>query len=587
MPPPSLAPLALDDANFVALRAAGQIYVDKTAYIQRMLEARIRYAFLARPRRFGKSLLVSTLRALYARQNDDLFQGLAIQTSGFLSQVAPRPTLTLDFSNFALNRPESIEDRLREAVGEQCAVLNLPAPAPDISPGAALFAAAARLGQAHGQPVVVLIDEYDALITHMLSKEPPFSAEGQAYVMDHLRAFYATLKKLGQQNLLAFTFITGITRVEGAGLFSALNNLIDLSREPEYAAICGFTEAETQIFEAHLAAIARAHPPLSATELRRDLRHYYNGYQFTTRAEQVYNPVSYARALHQWQTPEHVQDRRDGRYPRPWIEAGLPYFLFRYMRQRGLGLKDIQNNASAESLRDKFDLHNPGLTSLLFQTGFLTLKSGTDGELIVDYPNREVAEAFHTGLFLTYLGRPMEDQAHIQDLFRSMQTALLEGKYRQACACFDRMLDNVPFKLLPDERAYQGLLHMACLSLPAFLGVESEALTRYGQADTVIEMANKVVVFELKLNGTAAGALAQLEKKRYGAKYRDRNVPVIGVGLNFDAPKGHEPEARRAAPYGWEMKCCALYSPLKERTVTDRGQKRLFGATNTSWVSVI
>ena len=252
---------------------------------------------------------------------------------------------------------------------------------------------------------------------------------------------------------------------------------------------------------------------------------------------------------------------REGRYPRPWIEAGLPYFLFRYMRQRGLGLKDVRDNTSAESLQDKFDLHNPGLASLMFQTGFLTLKPGTGGKLMVDYPNREVAEAFHAGLFLTYLGRPMEDRAHIKDLFRDMQTALLEGKYRQACACFDRMLDNVPFKLLPDERAYQGLLHMACLSLSAFLGVESEVLTRYGQADTVIEMTDKIVVFELKLNGTAAAALAQLEKKRYGAKYRDRNVPVIGVGLNFDAPKSYESEARRAASYGWAAKCRTLYAP--------------------------
>ena len=187
-----LAPLATDTADFGFIRRTGQVYVDKTAYIQRMLETPLRFAFLARPRRFGKSLLISTLKHLYARKNDDLFRGLAIHRSGFLEAVEPCPVLALNMARVKGDAPADIERELLRVVRSLSRWFGLPLPAADARPWGALDDVFSDLSLQHGQ-VVVLVDEYDAPVTRMI-ENPAVSDDDRQRVLSHLRDFYGTLK---------------------------------------------------------------------------------------------------------------------------------------------------------------------------------------------------------------------------------------------------------------------------------------------------------------------------------------------------------------------------------------------------------
>lgn len=553
------ASLATDTSDFAAIRRSGQVYVDKTAYIERMLAAHMRFVFLARPRRFGKSLLVSTLQCLYSPAREDLFQGLSICASGALARIPRCPVLALDMSDVAADNAEDFRTDLRDVVLDQCFALGIDPPPGDRTPWSALNYVIQRLHEAHRQKVVVLIDEYDAPLTDLLGVEPPMERQAQERIMSPLRHFYRILKR--QASRIQFAFVTGISRVEGAGLFSSLNNLEDISMDPGYAAICGFTEAETELFLAPHVQRAADTQGVSGIALRAELRKRYDGYCFTARGTAVYNPISYLRAVKQLMQPEFADAVAGGGFPRPWIDTGIPYFLFRYMRAHGFTQRDIKPNA-VPAVQRKFDLHKPGLMPLLFQTGFLTLTRDRRGDVALDYPNLEVKTAFQEGLFLTYLDKTFDDLNDLEALFQGMQTALLDGDYEGACACFDGMLDNVPFDLLADESHYQALLHMACLSLPACVRVESEVHTRTGKLDTVVEMPDAFIVFELKLNQSASQAVQQIKDRDYGAKYAGQGKAVHGVGVNFTAPKNAAPAARRSAGRErWVMDAFVIHSP--------------------------
>lgn len=553
------ASLATDTSDFAAIRRNGQVYVDKTAYIERMLAAKMRFVFLARPRRFGKSLLVSALQCLYSRAQDDLFQGLSIGASGTLARIPRCPVLTLDMSDVAADNAADLRTDLRDAVLDQCFALGIDPPPGDRTPWSALNYVIQRLHEAHRQKVVVLIDEYDAPLTDMLGLDPPMARQAQERILSPLRHFYRVLKR--QTPLIQFAFVTGISRVEGAGLFSSLNNLEDISMDPGYAAICGFTEAETEFFLAPHVQRAADTQGVSRSAMRSELRKHYDGYCFTECGEAVYNPISYLRAVKQLMQPEFADAVASRGFPRPWIDTGIPYFLFRYMRTNGFTQRDIKKNA-VPSVWRKFDLHQPGLMPLLFQTGFLTFARDRRGDIVLDYPNLEVKAAFQEGLFLAYLDKTFDDLEDLKALFQGMQKALLDGAYEEACACFDGMLDNAPFDLLADESHYQALLHMACLSLPACVRVESEVHTRTGQLDTVVEMPDAFVVFELKLNQSASQAVQQIKDRDYGAKYAGQGKAVHGVGVNFEAPQNAEPAARRSAGGArWTMDAFVIHNP--------------------------
>ena len=519
-------------ADFGAIRRRNQVYVDKTAYIEKMLATPLDYAFLARPRRFGKSLLASTLHHLFARTDDSLFRGLSIEATGFLARVPRRPVLPLDMSKMAAN-PRIIENQLHWRVDMAAQFLGLERPRPDLPPGNALEDAIQQLRvRANGQSVAVLIDEYDAPLTKLLGR-PDIEDEAKEVALSALRDFYGVLK---DHPAIGFVFMTGISRVEGAHLFSSLNNMTDISQDMEYGSVCGFTEREIdQVLPMHIEQAAQ-NCGVAPENIRADMRAHYNGYRFMPDSEPVYNPVSYLHALQELQNPANLTVLQARGYPRPWISTGIPYFLFRYMQVQGFDARDIRADAVSSVWR-RFNLRHPGLMPLLFQTGFLTFLRDEAGKVKLGYPNREVESAFTEGLFLSFLGKTFDDTEDVRYQLHDIETALTQGDLNGACAAFNDLLDGVPFALLRTERHYQGLFHMACLMCRSLLRVESEAPTRRGVADTIVETQTAIYVFELKRDASAQAAKQQILTRAYGNKYKGRGKSVYGIGLNFEDAK--------------------------------------------------
>ena len=545
-----LKPISTSSSDFAFIRNNGHLYVDKTAYVQRLLEAPDKFFFLARPRRFGKSLFVSTLAHLHARACHDLFLDTDIHRSGFLARVPQCPVLALDMSGIGMESPEDAYNDLRAIVDEQCLALGLPASPSALTPWSALNR---LLLQVRGeQGVVVLVDEYDAPITDLLGSHLPLADRTQRQVRQYLRYFYRTLKR--RDDCIRFAFITGITRFSSAGMFSALNSLVDISSRSAYHAICGFTEAEISAYLADRVALAARNYGCSPAWMRAEMQRHYNGYRFIQRSERLYNPISYLRTLEQLADPQEAQTIRDQGFPRPWVDTGTPHFLFQHMKARHLGLRDI--GESAADVGEAFDLHNPPLNALMFQAGYLTLSM--DGARL-DYPNQEVRTSVKEGLLGAYLGKPAGRDSAIRQYVNDMAVALEDGDGQRACACFDRILDQTTYGELERESNFQIALHIVCAMVRGVLNVESEVIGRRGRADIVAETKDAFYVFELKRNRTVKEAVNQIVAKGYGDKYRDAGKTVIGIGLNFIVPEKSAHELWEASARNFEMQTFTLY----------------------------
>ena len=548
VPMPSLAPLAIDTSDFAALRAAGQVYVDKTAYIQRMLEEGMRYVFLTRPRRFGKSLLVSVLAHLFGRTGDDRFQDLAIARAGFLEQVPRVPVLTLNMARVAGDTPQEVRDELSRLVCAQSRHLGFDLPR-NTPPWGALDELFAQLHHRYGR-IAVLVDEYDAPLTDMLGRSR-HSMEDKQDIQAYFRRFYRVLKNWDEA--VQFAFVTGVLHIEGAGLFSALNNLENISDVASWSGICGFTEREIDRYLADHLQAAAAHYGQSPAAMRTILRRHYNGYRFAPTSRPVYNPISYLTVLKRLTKAEDAHDLQATELPRPWLDLGKTQFLFDYMEMQGQTLRDI--DFSAVGVRSAFDLRRPSLNALLYQTGFLTLTRDAGGKVWLDYPNWEVEVALQEGMFYAYLGQAIGKDSPEWTLTRDMAAALQTGHCEAALAAFDRILHRVTYAELKAESNFQIALHLVCAMCQSVLRVEAEAPTRRGRADIVVETRDTFYVFELKLNKSAAEALAQIEDRGYLDKYETEGKRIVGIGLNFVKAGGKdEREAWEPAPgnYAWD-----------------------------------
>ena len=546
---PPLAPLPIDTYNFATLRREGLAYVDKTAYIQSMLEAKMRYAFLARPRRFGKSLLVSTLAHLFGRTDDELFQGLDIAESGFSTQVPRVPVILLNMARGGGNTPQEVRDEMMDLVREQGIRYGFEPP-DGVTPWRALDGLLAHLAREQGQ-FVALVDEYDAPLVK-IGDAPTFAPRDQEETRSDLRSFYRVLKNW--DHAMRFAFITGVLDMGGAGPFSALNNLRYLSDRVKYDALCGFTEAEIDRFlRAHVEAAARNFG-CSPAEMRELLHSHYNGYRFSVRGEAVYNPVSYLTALDKLSTPEDAQEVIATEFPRPWVKTGEPYFLFQYIRKRGTALTDA--DFSAQGAKDALNLHQPTLNALMFQAGYTTFARDADGAPSLDFPNREVEAAFHAGLFFNCFNRQLGEGSRERQLIRRMADAFETGDCASALDAFDRILDGVTYTELAAESNFQLALHIICFEVRSLLRVITESATRRGRADIMVETRDTFYAFELKLNQSVAAALQQIEDRGYLDRYAGAGKRVVGIGLNFIQPRPDAEETKLweagAGNYEWD-----------------------------------
>ena len=504
-------PIGIQD--FRRLRETDSYYVDKTALIRELVERSDHY-FLSRPRRFGKSLLLDTLRSLFAC-HEPLFRGLDIHPHWDWS--SPHPVVRLGFDG-KYNKPGEIEGDIIEQLESAEREYGLPpAPTSDTGPRR-LRNILDRLHSAAGRPVVVLVDEYDKPILDVLH-DPALATANR----DYLRGFYGIVK--GSAEHVRFVFVTGVSMFSKVSLFSGLDNLKDISLDPRFATICGYREEDLdRVFGPELTGLDRGR-----------VRTWYNGYHWRG-GERVYNPHDVLLLL-------------DSREFRPWwFETGSPDFLFRMLMEKSVSPMELEGRVADMSLVSKFDVGDIGIEALLFQTGYLTIaeeeKDDFEALYRLDYPNLEVRLGLNRGL-LAWLGKkgvePLERGREFCALLETNDFAGFGERLRA-------WLAGVPYQwhakgdLARYEAWYASLLYMCLRATGADLSVE-EASHR-GRADMVVRLGGQVFVLEFKMaegddDGAAAldAALAQMRGRGYAEKYRDHDGPVhlIGVACGREA----------------------------------------------------
>lgn len=493
-------PLGIQD--FRSLREGGYVYVDKTEQICRVADAG-KYFFLARPRRFGKSLTVSTLHELYSG-SAELFEGLwAGEHWDFAARRRPVVWLKFASSGFRTAGLKAALHRMVDASADQLGIDLLP-DGPFDARFDALLRSAAAISPA-GR-VVLLIDEYDKPIIDYLNDIERAEAN-----RDLLKSFYSVLKDADP--ILELVFITGVSAFAKVSIFSDLNNVTNLSLDPLAYDLVGITPAE---LEGTFAA------QLDATDFTREtIREWYNGYSWGGDVR-VYNPWSLLTFL------------RSGLLRNYWFETGTPTFLVEAMRAGGAyDVRGVQ--ASAMGMLD-FDLRHLDPVTVLFQTGYLTVVDSEPEYALytLDYPNREVRQSLERMLLRLYLDRPpTEPMTRVRALHHAFERGDLEG----VIAVIDATFAELPFEhwRRDDEHLFHAIVHL----LFNLLGVHvrSEVHTARGRCDAIVETDARVYAFEFKRDRPAAEALAQIRERGYLDRFADGGRERVAVGVSFDSER--------------------------------------------------
>ncbi len=489
--------------TFREVREDGCYYVDKTRHIENLLDGGKHY-FLSRPRRFGKSLFLDTVKELF-EGGEELFQGLAIHEPWDWS--ARHPVVRLDFSSGSF---ASVDD-LHAEVADQLDVV-----AADSGIGLAGRTASIRLRQLirelrrrTGQRVVVLVDEYDKPILDALGDADLARAN-----RDYLRGLYSTLKFADAH--IRFSFITGVSKFSKVSLFSGLNNLTDITLDPEFSGICGYTEADLDaVFAPELPGLDRA-----------AIREWYNGYSWLG-GERVYNPFDILLLF------------RSRKFRAHWFETGSPTFLVDTLFRRRVRSVDLDGMLPSGELLSAFDVDAIAPEALLFQTGYLTIlrEEPRAGETFyrLGYPNREVRQGLNRSLLDRLVGDPSRRSAHSARLYDLLEADDVEGLRE----LFHAFYASIPHQWYTnnDIADYEGFYASVFYSYFAALGLDVvvEESTSRGRLDMAVRFEGRVYVFELKVVEQAGegAAMAQLVDRGYAEKYRAPGARVHLVGVEF------------------------------------------------------
>ena len=489
--------------TFRKIREEHYYYVDKTAYVRRLLDEGTHY-FLSRPRRFGKSLFLDTLKEVF-EGNEPLFAGLYIQDRWDWS--VRYPVLRLSFGSGNFKEPGYVEATLMEqlaGVERRSEVVSEYATAPG------RFAALLEALHDHtGQPVAVLIDEYDKPILDAL--EVPEIARANR---DFLRGLYAVIKDSDAH--VRFTFITGVSKFSKVSLFSGLNNLKDITLDARYSAICGYTDADLDTVFA---------PELPGLD-RDQIRDWYNGYSWLG-DEKVYNPFDILLLF---------DKRKFGAY---WFETGTPTFLVETLFKRRVSSLALGEMEGSDELLSTFDVDHMATEALLFQTGYLTVTDEEDfsGEPVyrLGYPNREVRQSLNRSL-LRYLVRDSTRQmANSVRLYRLLEANDFAGLE----TLFHAFFASIPYEWYTnnDIADYEGYYASVFYSYFAGLGlnIAVEDSSSHGRLDMAVLFNDHVYLFEFKVveMASAGAAMAQLQERRYADKYRALGQPIYLIGVEF------------------------------------------------------
>ncbi|XWN35150.1 MAG: AAA family ATPase [Roseivirga sp.] len=486
------------------------VYVDKTQFALELIEGDAPHYFLSRPRRFGKSLFVSTLKEIFLG-NKTLFKECHIYNSGY--DWPTYPVLSFDFGKIANTTTEKLEAHLSAMLTRMGSLQGINTQGPSVE-----FQLSVLIEELANQgPVVVLIDEYDSPLVDNL-KKPEVAEENR----ELLRSFYKVLKS--QEEHIRFTFVTGISKFSQVSLFSGPNHLDDITMYPQYATIMGYTEEELiQCFDQHIQAITEARNQQGQEspdkEVLAEIKQWYNGYRFSEAESYVYNPFSTLKFMETKKAKSH------------WYSTGTPSFLIEQVNKHPESMVPLAGtSARASKLMDISSLEDIDLTALMFQTGYLTITgySAVSQHYQLGFPNQEVREAFIDSLATHFVPRDA-------DFSVKSKGALQEQNLSAFFAQLEVALARFPYQLFTEaqERTYHGMV----LSLMSGMGLEvsAERPSSLGRVDLLVELPATTYVMELKLDSSAEAALAQIREKQYYVPHLRKDKEVVIVGLNFSS----------------------------------------------------
>jgi len=495
--------------TFSKIREDDFLYVDKTEQIYQLITSG-QYFFLSRPRRFGKSLTLSTIREIY-EGNRALFEGLWIENQWDWSRV--RPVVHIQFNEIGYNTG-GLEEALHKTLEEQAALhgLSLKEATYDQKFRELIRELAEKKGK-----VVLLIDEYDKPLIDYLEKDQlPIAFEHQRI----LKNFYSIIKSADPY--LEFLLITGVSKFSKVSVFSDLNNLNDITIDDNYSDLTGYTQGELEsTFSEWIDHCLKKMKPQSREELLFNIKKWYDGYTWDGKVH-VYNPFSilnfFSKSTFQYY----------------WFKTGTPSFLIKKIKEAGhFNLNDLKVSGL---IFESYSLDNLEIRSLLFQTGYLTIKDIDyhRGIYTLDFPNREVEQAMTGHLIAALLNRSAPETA---SPVLQLEEAFMKGDLSKVVTVINSMLKDVPSHLLDDkgEHFYHALVHLHFRYLGLFM--QSEVHTSDGRMDAVVQTPTHIYLLEFKIDQSAEAALEQISRKGYADKFRLENKPVIGVGINFDTVK--------------------------------------------------
>lgn len=505
-----MKPLPSSLQYFPRLIELNYLYIDKTKYAYDLIIQEQSF-FLARPRRFGKSLFVSTLAEIL-KGNKDLFEGLWIAGSTYKWPV--HGVIHLDFGPIKSLNAQTVEQSICQILLNIAQDYEILLETDFTDPNLALITLTRAL-HAKFKRVAILIDEYDHPILQIL--QDPQVSEVRAV----LQSFFTTVKSLNQQ--VNFLFITGVSMFSKAGVFSGMNNPINISLDPRFAGICGYTEKEMDIYFEEYVAEWASKENMLPENIRGALKTWYNGYRFSKDPVSVYNPFSILNAF-------NLKDFRNF-----WFETGSPAFIMKELkkeyRNKELALFDLERFKVSSGLLGSVDVDTIPLPTLLFQTGYLTIaKYDTrTSNYRLGFPNQEVKTALNQHL-LTFLANT--DATSSDYVGKELQFLFDTGDIEGAVACLKMLFSKVPYQLhIEREQFYHGLLQVACNA--SGLKVQSEYSTSHARIDLVLDLPSKLYIVEVKFNESAEIALAQIEERRYYEPFLKCGKPIVLLGLSF------------------------------------------------------
>lgn len=501
--------------TFERIRKENKLYIDKTEYIYRMTHSGGCYFFLSRPRRFGKSLLVSTFESYFSGKKE-LFEGLAIEK--LEQEWMEYPVLHFDMSGGKHMEKEQLKDYLSnrlEAEERKWGITHTKRGAND-----RLTELITTAYEISGKQVVVLIDEYDAPMLDVAHDKETLDV-----LRNVMRNFFSPLKMC--EPMLRFVFLTGITKFSQVSIFSELNNIKNISLDDEYAGVCGITKEEllTQMSE-DIDMLAEAQG-MTREETIAKLKENYDGYHFSPASPDVFNPYSLLNCF---------DDKNFGAY---WFSSGTPTYLINMLRKFKVLPAKIGRSLARSSAFDAPTENLKTITPLLYQSGYITIK-GYDkmSQLFtLDLPNKEIKVGLFESLLPYYLEGMYAEEGDVA--IAQMSVLIRQGDMDGALRLFQEFLGTVPYCNNTNyEGHYQQVLFIIFTLLTHFV-VDVEVHTPNGRVDVVMETEDTLYLIELKLNKSAQSAMQQINLKQYGQRFARCGKPIVKVGVNFDAKKGN------------------------------------------------